>query len=538
MTHHPANHDRATLPSLRVRRRAAWLLRLGAAILSASCSDTSPLVAPVERAKPVTALTGESPLADTLARALALAMADPKVREQVRDDLRDAPTKRHAIHLRSYLRGARGRILAAAAGRQIGRSVDQFLALEAQLPVLEMVMPRPMDRTTWEATPDILVFGTSAGLADRYKAGERELGFRTTGESDFVSVWTHSLQPYIAIRPTTSDFGGDPEAERAKAPKRARSTVTDRKEEYLAATLDCSLAPSSDCVPVSGRTAASMTTSIGVFLPSHMTWAYCRSTTQWNDVDRDGITDECEDPLARAFAPTLWESATDDAIGKEPFYSVSPYPYALGKIQIIYALSYYRDAGDPLTRSYAHDGDSEFIIVEVVPIGDNFTTNFAVDYVFLSAHWDTEVESSQRVHYSNLWFNNDVHRASAEVWVAEDKHANYRSRAACENGGWSPFGLSADECDDLYYKKPLVDWYPWRGNLGSQYHAANPMPDMQMQNCVSALVYDPPDVSPRVGTECYWNVGARFAGWVGNITWQDYDHLSTPYQKIVSSFYF
>lgn len=92
MTHHTSSQHRTSLPSLHAHRRAGLSLLLGALLLSTSCRDTTPLVAPTQKPEPMAALAGESPLADTLARALALAMADAKIREQVRDDLRDAPT--------------------------------------------------------------------------------------------------------------------------------------------------------------------------------------------------------------------------------------------------------------------------------------------------------------------------------------------------------------------------------------------------------------------------------------------------------------
>lgn len=85
---------------------------------------------------------------DSLARGLALALGDARARARLRDDLRDSPFPSHALHLGTYLRGADGGTIAVKAATAPGIGLDAFISMVESGADLELVMPRPLDRTS------------------------------------------------------------------------------------------------------------------------------------------------------------------------------------------------------------------------------------------------------------------------------------------------------------------------------------------------------------------------------------------------------
>jgi hypothetical protein len=145
------------------------------------------------------------------------------------------------------------------------------------------------------------------------------------------------------------------------------------------------------------------------------------------DADADGIADYCEYNLAYAFRPEFYWDSGDADLGREPYYAVRTYPD--GSFRIFYAIAYYKDGGDWKVLDSGHDGDSEFVIVDVSydPTYGRWFTNT----VFTSAH-DGEVGDHSRFNtYSELAYTEGHYRGRPIIWVSEEKHANYNSQAAC-----------------------------------------------------------------------------------------------------------
>lgn len=81
------------------------------------------------------------------------------------------------------------------------------------------------------------------------------------------------------------------------------------------------------------------------------------------------------------------------------------------------------------------------------------------------------------------------------VWVARQKHANYRSDHDCDWGGPVDVLQWVDDCDSTKTKRPILTTAT---NLGSD---ASPQ---TRTDCFTSPVL--------FGIECYWT-GLRFNGW-------------------------
>lgn len=485
--------------------------------------------------------SADSPAADTVAKAIAIALGDDGVRALLRDHLRDSPFKDHALHMRSFLRTADGQFLAVASARALGRTPEEFLELELSLPPLELVMPRRLDRTRSQLARDVVVVGTTQRLGQNLPRGLAKTGFRTDGTPISVELVGRAPFVYLALRPITSNFGGDPEARRKTARKRLGSTISTREEELLAMTIPIvepdsgSEPPPEEPVNPPPATPAPINDGrAGQNLPPFMSWNYCTMVEGYGeDHDEDGIVDECEGAFFKHFFPHLKLSLLDRAPGREPYFSAAKVYGATGRIQLIFALSYYYDPGDPVFSYKSHDGDSEFVIVEIQPLSCiTWGCSWGVEYVTFSAHWHAgAADKSRRVHWTQLEWALSEHgmrRVGGRpiVYVAQDKHANYPSKQSCQTGGY----LAWDRCDDAgydeFYDDPYFPWVigvssgpPGTGmsaldisaayNLGNSFHTYYPSYSSILRDCTTSR-------ANRGGTECYWSNDQFFAGWVPN----------------------
>lgn len=456
---------------------------------------TSPTASPSSR------VIGDSPLADTLARAVAIALASPGARQLLHAALRDSPFAHHALHLRSFLAGSDGLALrdaAAAALRTDGAGLERMLAA---LPDLELRLERPYDRATWAGNDSVAVYGTTLATEPRVRAAASQPGFRAGGAAVSIPIWSAAPFPYLAIQPVETSFGPDPERARRLAPRHIRATVSTRAEEvasYLISTCD----PDTDY----GCGGGMLPDDGGVTLPSLYTRDYCfglgTSTpiTSAEDLDSDRFRDGCERLLASTFRPVRLISGSDRAPYGEPKFSAArraPDFDGRAEVAIFYALSYYRDPGSPIGSIEAHDGDSEFIIVEIHAAQGS---RWVADYVTFSAHWNAGwgVDHTSRYFQDVLEWSGGS-RARVRSWVSTDKHANYRSRSVCMSQ-WNDF--CGYEYSYSARDTPLVE----PANLGGLYNAFTPTvgPINNCQRSASPLAY--------TGIECYWNFGP-FAGW-------------------------
>lgn len=236
------------------------------------------------------------------------------------------------------------------------------------------------------------------------------------------------------------------------------------------------------------------------------------------DSDGDGLTDECELNLATAFAPVLMQSSTRCTPPPARPRSGIPggYLHAVqrvgGAIRLVYMPAYYRDCGWSgakciLADCAPHAGDSEIIAIDLLPRAGSL----AVGRIFLSAHCFGRIRSDCRWYEGEelaafAWTESEP--AAPVVWVADGRHANYPSRAACERGH-----LRFDTCEGtaLAFRFPVV---PAR-NVGSR---ERPIRELERRaGCVSGAWIEPGElllVGPEE-VECFWDPEWRFRGWQG-----------------------
>jgi hypothetical protein len=238
------------------------------------------------------------------------------------------------------------------------------------------------------------------------------------------------------------------------------------------------------------------------------------------DADADGLGDRCEFALARApelvvdRRDCLW----DDAPGAARL--AGGYLFAAERVgdgvRIAYLPAYLRDCGwtGPVCATRgpgcgAHAGDSELIVVDVVPAHgpDASAPRWRTAGVFLSAHCFGRSDGRCRWYRGHAlgaftWADGRPFGAP-RVWVARGKHAHYPTRTACDRGHWF-----YDSCD----RNDAVGRFPVRvaaQNVGSRAH---PLPNAG--GCLAARELPLGARGASAGTqECVWDAARPFRGW-------------------------
>jgi len=220
----------------------------------------------------------------------------------------------------------------------------------------------------------------------------------------------------------------------------------------------------------------------GVWLGDGVTPSSCFSTIGFSksgDDDGDGLSDACEEALARSFAPWVRLSDADSCWEAEPYWGAKRFPN--GWVNLAYLPAYWRDCGYG-----GHAGDSELIVVSVN--FDTSTQHWVTQHVFTSAHFKDLVDLSNWWRYPILTFTKAA-QTYPTVWVADGKHANYPSLLGCT---WP------DDCSNtlLGGRMPVS---PDR-NIGS--------PAYPGVLCLESIH------RPRAGyEECVYSLEKKFGGW-------------------------
>lgn len=438
---------------------------------------------------------GDSATADTLAHAVALALSKPGVREQILEDLRDSPFAEHAIDLRSYLDGGRGRAVLAVAARQVGLPTERLLAMASVRGGLSLSMPISSDRPNWSGSDSIEVAGTPFTVREELAASHQPFGYTVRGNAVGAPLLTTMPRALLVVGPAEQSFGPDPEATRSAATKHSRGTITTFREERLAmyvphasggtgggggvtpylVACDADGGSTGYCEPPPPNPPP------GIDIPSGGTIYSCVPdggiggiADESQDHDRDGVYDYCENELAQAFSPQMQYTSDDCNYSNEPYHSVK---YLISPIdnhpviQIFYAISYHYDCGSPrpdcfISACDPHYGDSEFVVAEVSTEGSTDSRYWTLRFVTLSAHYGTRFNSTGTYAGSDVSYGYMNVYAAPLVWVSEGKHGNYRSQGVCDAGA-----EYYDNCDRPGARAQL-DVRP-EANLGSYDHQYN-----------------------------------------------------------------
>src|SRR3954447_7090611 len=173
---------------MQLKGRIAALL---AAAALAACSDRSPL-----SPAPSEPTTGPASAARTVAQGIALALAHPEIRGDVRDAMRAARYTDHKLELREFTATPAGERLVQAAAEALGTRRADFDAALASLPAMDFYAPFRKHRQTWKATGDIVV--TYSG-SDEFSSLS---GFATDGTQLSFNVRTGTpSRPLLVIHP-------------------------------------------------------------------------------------------------------------------------------------------------------------------------------------------------------------------------------------------------------------------------------------------------------------------------------------------------
>lgn len=514
-------------------------------------------------------LSGDATV-DSVAKGLALALQDENLRTQLRDDLRDSPFRNHALHLPSYLRGARGRELAKRAAATLGITLGDFHRISSADENLELVLPRLLDRVYWDGSANIDVVATNTTVTQaRDQRRVVENGYDLAGNVVTRSMIQYSRRPYLLVRRGDRFYPFDTEALRTAAPRKDRATVSTPTEErarlrsrgrenvareaalslntasgifatsFLTTVSTSSTVQDPDCPPFSviecldegsGGTGPEGVGGGGATLPPQMTLEYCfgvsSSLNASNDTDSDGILDACELEIASQFAPLLNLGQDDERQARQSYWSMSRHPDRPDQVQIIYAIGYVMDGGHFNFNWEWHEGDSEFIILEVA--NPSLGSLWGIKYATLSAHFGTG-----QFDYTSTYYHDDLQYpggAYPRIWASLNKHANYRSKEVCAYGGyWT------DSCAGNYSGTRISS--SASRNLGNYYHRP-PATRSTLTQLLNRTTWEGPVYTYgtyRVGEEYMWDEPAttRFSGWHPLKP-----HDVTPYWEIFKLFAF
>jgi hypothetical protein len=168
------------------------------------CSDSptalrspSSSVSPDEIPQAVT--TPERASLTALTRALAIALADPDLRQSLKEDMREAPFREHKLEVRKYIRENRGAKTRDAIARKAGRSGAALLSLLDSIRPLELYVPVRAQRESWDGNEPPLVL-SQLGEDDEIVA------FDVTGKAVHLSRTVPPSQVVIALIPVETHF--------------------------------------------------------------------------------------------------------------------------------------------------------------------------------------------------------------------------------------------------------------------------------------------------------------------------------------------
>ena len=151
-------------------RKSVVALLLGC-VITAGCADGASPGAPTATTP---AAKGADPSLASLSHALALAMGDAGIREQVRDDMRASPYALHKLILQDYASTPGGQRLVAAAAAATGVSEGAFAQRIAQLPRLDFYVLLQEQRMSWQGeagTAVVTPLSTSRGVVGHSDGG-------------------------------------------------------------------------------------------------------------------------------------------------------------------------------------------------------------------------------------------------------------------------------------------------------------------------------------------------------------------------------
>lgn len=198
------------MQTLSGRARIGLGLSVLAGVWACGGEQTSP-TSPAERVNPeapavvlVTRADSAALLRNT-ARSLAVALADPKLRAQLKAALARTRVREGKLHVQRFLHN-RGANFGRAVGLANRLGERGWADAIERLPDLEMYLPIAKHRETWAATGDLLVAGFLE-TDEEIRARGGRTAYTTRGEALRIPYGQVPSRPVLVIYPAETDFG-------------------------------------------------------------------------------------------------------------------------------------------------------------------------------------------------------------------------------------------------------------------------------------------------------------------------------------------
>jgi len=182
-------------------RKALSLVALASLGAVIACGDHRAVTAPEPPSAPSAPSAPPSASVaapERLARAVALALADPEFRAYVKAQLDASPFREHKLPFQRFLAANGGRAAAALAQRARATPVAMLHAADAAIP-LEFYFPVPAHRAAWTGDDKLLV---ATALRDH----DAPVAFDPRGERQVLSPDEPPATPVLALVPVETDF--------------------------------------------------------------------------------------------------------------------------------------------------------------------------------------------------------------------------------------------------------------------------------------------------------------------------------------------
>src|SRR5256712_8039814 len=182
-------------------RKALSLVALASLGAVIACGDHRAVTAPEPPSAPSAPSAPPSASVaapERLARAVALALADPEFRAYVKAQLDASPFREHKLPFQRFLAATGGRSAAALARGAAATPAALLRAADAAIP-LELYFPVPAHRAAWAGDGNLLV---ATALRDH----DAPVAFDPRGERRVLSPDEPPATPVLALVPVETDF--------------------------------------------------------------------------------------------------------------------------------------------------------------------------------------------------------------------------------------------------------------------------------------------------------------------------------------------
>ena len=168
----------------------SMLVPLCAALLVAACSDHDPITL---SDSPAVASDAASTARERLAARLAVALADPVLRQEFADRFATSDAPERKLQFQALARADGNRLLTRLAAHGSSSVTDLLADLDAARG-LEVYLPVPEHREAWQGNANFLV-------ATVARDGERPVAFNSAGSRSVLSA---NSPPAVPVMPSAS----------------------------------------------------------------------------------------------------------------------------------------------------------------------------------------------------------------------------------------------------------------------------------------------------------------------------------------------